>query len=113
MGTPLVALRDLAFRRLNEPVSARWLHNLRITIEPTPWGPGSATKPSNCAASSTPATARPANQLDKAVTLVTLATVLMGVLIIVILHGEPRPDLGPPNAIRSPSTGTRSSRFDQ
>src|SRR5208283_5184769 len=47
----------------------------------------------------TPATARSANQLDTAVALVTLATVLMSVLMIVILHGEPRRDLGLPRML--------------
>ena len=50
----------------------------------------------------TPATARSANQLDTAVALVTLATVLMSVLMIVILHGEPRRDLGLPMLSHAP-----------
>src|SRR5271157_930374 len=57
--------------------------------------------PSALLVAPTPATACSANQLDTAVALVTLATVLM----IVILHGEPRRDLSPPMLSQAPQIG--------
>src|SRR5271166_2258055 len=61
--------------------------------------------PSALLVAPTPATACSANQLDTAVALVTLATVLMIVILIVILHGEPRRDLGPPMLSHAPQIG--------